>query len=139
MGPRHAGRPRESVGARRLRLFENGAYTLYTIYASSDPKSIGSGITSGCVGLLSQDMIHLYSQTPIKTNGRPACIGNSLSLASGPRCTLKDKLAFRRWRPCGVGNVFRADGTERRAGKSGRYARAWLTPGAHRVGSYRAR
>ena len=39
----------------------------YTIYASSDPESIGSGITSGCVGLLSQDMIHLYARTPVKT------------------------------------------------------------------------
>lgn len=55
------------LGARTLHLYQNGAYTLYTIYASSDPESIGSGITSGCVGLLSQDMIHLYNQTPVKT------------------------------------------------------------------------
>ncbi len=55
------------LGARALHLYQNGAYTLYTIYASSDPELIGSGITSGCVGLLSQDMIHLYSRTPIKT------------------------------------------------------------------------
>lgn len=55
------------LGARTLYLYQNGAYTLYTIYASSEPESIGSGITSGCVGLLSQDMIHLYSQTPVKT------------------------------------------------------------------------
>ncbi|MCU4179341.1 L,D-transpeptidase [Bosea sp. BH3] len=55
------------LGARTLHLYQNGAYTLYTIYASSDPETIGSGITSGCVGLLSQDMIHLYDQTPVKT------------------------------------------------------------------------
>jgi lipoprotein-anchoring transpeptidase ErfK/SrfK len=55
------------LGARTLHLYQNGAYTLYTIYASSEPGSIGSGITSGCVGLLSQDMIHLYAQTPVKT------------------------------------------------------------------------
>ncbi|KQT53522.1 hypothetical protein ASG52_05250 [Methylobacterium sp. Leaf456] len=55
------------LGARTLHLYQNGAYTLYTIYASSDPETIGSGITSGCVGLLSQDMIHLYSRTPVKT------------------------------------------------------------------------
>jgi lipoprotein-anchoring transpeptidase ErfK/SrfK len=55
------------LGARTLHLYQNGAYTLYTIYASSDPESIGSGITSGCVGLLSQDMIHLYAQTPVRT------------------------------------------------------------------------
>lgn len=55
------------LGARTLHLYQGGAYTLYTIYASSDPESIGSGITSGCVGLLSQDMIHLYARTPVKT------------------------------------------------------------------------
>jgi lipoprotein-anchoring transpeptidase ErfK/SrfK len=55
------------LGARTLHLYQNGRYTLYTIYATSDPETIGSGITSGCVGLLSQDMIHLYDQTPVKT------------------------------------------------------------------------
>jgi lipoprotein-anchoring transpeptidase ErfK/SrfK len=55
------------LGARTLYLYQNGAYTLYTIYASSEAESIGKGITSGCVGLLSQDMIHLYSRTPVKT------------------------------------------------------------------------
>ena len=55
------------LGARTLHLYQNGVYTLYTIYATSDPETIGSGITSGCVGLLSQDMIDLYSKTPVKT------------------------------------------------------------------------
>ncbi|MFG1421141.1 L,D-transpeptidase family protein [Roseixanthobacter liquoris] len=55
------------LGARTLHLYQNGVYTLYTIYASSDPESIGSGVTSGCVGLLSQDMIDLYDRTPVKT------------------------------------------------------------------------
>lgn len=55
------------LGARTLYLYQNGAYTLYTIYASSAPETIGTGITSGCVGLLSQDMLHLYERTPVKT------------------------------------------------------------------------
>ncbi|HEY9215749.1 MAG TPA: L,D-transpeptidase [Ancylobacter sp.] len=55
------------LGARTLHLYQNGVYTLYTIYATSDPETIGSGITSGCVGLLSQDMIELYDRTPVKT------------------------------------------------------------------------
>ena len=55
------------LGARTLHLYQNGAYTLYTIYASSDAESIGTGITSGCVGLISQDMIHLYARTPVRT------------------------------------------------------------------------
>ena len=55
------------LGARTLYLYQNGAYTLYTIYSTSDPETIGSGVTSGCTGLLTQDMLDLYSRTPIKT------------------------------------------------------------------------
>lgn len=55
------------LGARTLYLYQDGKYTLYTIYASSHPTSIGKGVTSGCVGLLSQDMIDLYSKTPVDT------------------------------------------------------------------------
>ncbi len=55
------------LGARTLYLYQNGAYTLYTIYSTSLPETIGTGVSSGCIGLLSQDMIHLYAQTPVKT------------------------------------------------------------------------
>ena len=55
------------LGARVLYLYKNGVYTVYTIYSTSDPDTIGHGITSGCTGLLSQDMIDLYSRTPVKT------------------------------------------------------------------------
>lgn len=55
------------LGARVLYLYKNGVYTVYTIYSTSDPETIGQGITSGCTGLLSQDMIDLYSRTPVKT------------------------------------------------------------------------
>ncbi len=55
------------LGARTLYLYQNGVYTLYTIYSTSDPETIGTNLTSGCTGLLSQDMIDLYSRTPVKT------------------------------------------------------------------------
>ncbi len=55
------------LGARTLYLYQKGVYTLYTIYSTSVPESIGTGITSGCTGLLTQDMIDLYSRTPVKT------------------------------------------------------------------------
>ncbi len=55
------------LGARVLYLYKNGVYTVYTIYSTSDPDTLGQGITSGCTGLLSQDMLDLYSRTPVKT------------------------------------------------------------------------
>jgi lipoprotein-anchoring transpeptidase ErfK/SrfK len=55
------------LGARTLYLYQKGVYTLCTIYSTSDPESIGAGVTSGCTGLLTQDMIDLYSRTPVNT------------------------------------------------------------------------
>ncbi len=61
------GGPENPLGARTLYLYQNGKYTLYTIYSTSDPESIGSGVTSGCTGLLTQDMIDLYERTAVNT------------------------------------------------------------------------
>ena len=47
------------LGARTLYLDQNGAYTLYPIDSTSDPETIGTGVTSGCTGLLTQDMLDL--------------------------------------------------------------------------------
>jgi lipoprotein-anchoring transpeptidase ErfK/SrfK len=55
------------LGARTLHLYQDGRYTLYTLYSTIVPESIGSGITSGCVGLLTQDMLHLYDRAPVNT------------------------------------------------------------------------
>ncbi|MDC9822698.1 L,D-transpeptidase [Devosia sp. ZB163] len=55
------------LGARALYLYQNGVYTLYTLYSTSAPETIGRGISSGCIGLLTQDMIDLYSRTPVNT------------------------------------------------------------------------
>ena len=61
------GGPENPLGARTLYLYQNGKYTLYTIYSTSDPETIGTNLTSGCTGLLTQDMIDLYDRTPVKT------------------------------------------------------------------------
>lgn len=55
------------LGARTLYLYQNGAYTLYTIYSTIDAETIGTNLTSGCTGLLTQDMMDLYERTPVKT------------------------------------------------------------------------
>ncbi|KKB86489.1 ErfK/YbiS/YcfS/YnhG family protein [Devosia limi DSM 17137] len=55
------------LGARTLYLYQDGVYTLYTLYSTIMPETIGKGISSGCVGLLTQDMMDLYSKTPVNT------------------------------------------------------------------------
>jgi lipoprotein-anchoring transpeptidase ErfK/SrfK len=55
------------LGARTLYLYQDGVYTLFTIYSTIMPETIGKGISSGCVGLLTQDMIDLYDKTPVDT------------------------------------------------------------------------
>jgi lipoprotein-anchoring transpeptidase ErfK/SrfK len=55
------------LGARTLYLYQNGRYTLYTIYSTIEPDTIGTNLTSGCTGLLTQDMIDLYDRTPVNT------------------------------------------------------------------------
>jgi len=55
------------LGARVLYLYQDGRYTLYTIYSTIQPETIGKGVSSGCVGLLTQDMMDLWEKTPIDT------------------------------------------------------------------------
>lgn len=55
------------LGARALYLYQNGVYTLYTLYSTSVPETIGKGISSGCIGLITQDMLDLYEKTPVNT------------------------------------------------------------------------
>ena len=55
------------LGARTLYLYQDGVYTLYTLYSTRFAETIGKGISSGCIGLLTQDMMHLYERTPVDT------------------------------------------------------------------------
>jgi lipoprotein-anchoring transpeptidase ErfK/SrfK len=55
------------LGARTLYLYQDGVYTLYTLYSTRQAETIGNGISSGCIGLLTQDMMDLYARTPVNT------------------------------------------------------------------------
>lgn len=52
------------LGARALYIHENGRDTLYRIHGSTEERSIGKAVSSGCVRLLSQDVIDLYGRVP---------------------------------------------------------------------------
>lgn len=54
--------PRNPLGARALYIHKNGRDTLYRVHGTWDPASIGSAVSSGCIRLINQDVIHLHDQ-----------------------------------------------------------------------------
>ncbi|WP_283194388.1 L,D-transpeptidase [Rhizobium sp. AN80A] len=54
------------LGARALYIFSDGKDTLYRLHGTNDWRSIGKAVSSGCVRLLNQDVIDLYTRVPIK-------------------------------------------------------------------------
>jgi lipoprotein-anchoring transpeptidase ErfK/SrfK len=56
------------LGARALYLYQNGRDTLYRIHGTREPYSIGTAVSSGCIRLINQDIIDLYSRVPTGTN-----------------------------------------------------------------------
>ncbi|HQZ12860.1 MAG TPA: L,D-transpeptidase [Devosia sp.] len=59
------------LGARALYIFQNGRDTLYRLHATLDARTIGQAVSSGCVRLLSQDVIDLYNRVP---SGSPVVV-----------------------------------------------------------------
>lgn len=52
--------PDNPMGARALYLFQNGKDTLYRIHGGAVAREIGRAVSSGCIRLLDQDVIHLH-------------------------------------------------------------------------------
>lgn len=50
------------LGARALYLFQNGRDTLYRIHGTSEPWTIGTEASSGCIRMLNEDAIDLYDR-----------------------------------------------------------------------------
>lgn len=61
------GGPGNPLGARALYLYHHHRDTLYRIHGTSEPWSIGKSMSSGCIRLLNQDIIHLYNRVPLGT------------------------------------------------------------------------
>jgi lipoprotein-anchoring transpeptidase ErfK/SrfK len=60
-----AGGPRNPLGARALYLWQNNKDTLYRIHGTVEPKTIGTNVSSGCIRMINQDVIDLYSRAPL--------------------------------------------------------------------------
>lgn len=52
------------LGARALYIFQNRQDTLYRLHGSPEWRSIGKATSSGCVRLVNQDVIDLYTRVP---------------------------------------------------------------------------
>jgi lipoprotein-anchoring transpeptidase ErfK/SrfK len=67
-GPYAGGMPpgaTNPLGPRALYLYRNGADTLFRIHGTTEPYTIGTNVSSGCVRLMNQDIIDLYSRVPV--------------------------------------------------------------------------
>lgn len=57
------GGPKSPLGARALYLFAEGRDTGYRIHGTTEPETIGTDVSSGCVRMINQDILHLYGRT----------------------------------------------------------------------------
>jgi lipoprotein-anchoring transpeptidase ErfK/SrfK len=61
------GGPNNPLGARALYLYRNGRDTMFRLHGTNEPGSIGRAMSSGCIRMMNDDVIHLYERTPIGT------------------------------------------------------------------------
>ena len=61
------GGPRNPIGARGLYLWQGNKDTLYRIHGTIEPHTIGQSVSSGCIRMINQDVIHLYDRVPVGT------------------------------------------------------------------------
>jgi lipoprotein-anchoring transpeptidase ErfK/SrfK len=57
--------PRNPLGARALYLYQDGRDTLYRIHGTSEPWTIGTEASSGCIRMLNEDVIDLYGRVKL--------------------------------------------------------------------------
>lgn len=56
--------PQNPLGARALYLYNGGVDTLYRIHGTSEPWTIGTEASSGCIRMINEDVIDLYEKAP---------------------------------------------------------------------------
>ncbi|GLK73843.1 L,D-transpeptidase [Ancylobacter dichloromethanicus] len=60
--------PHNPMGARALYLFQGNKDTLFRIHGTNQPEYIGQAISSGCIRMLNEDVIDLYTRVPQGAN-----------------------------------------------------------------------
>jgi lipoprotein-anchoring transpeptidase ErfK/SrfK len=61
------GGPNNPLGPRALYLYRNGRDTFFRLHGTTEPETIGSAVSSGCIRLFNQDIIDLYNRVPVGT------------------------------------------------------------------------
>ena len=59
------GGPENPLGARALYLYRNGRDTYYRIHGTTNPETIGSSVSNGCIRLRNEDVMALYENVAI--------------------------------------------------------------------------
>lgn len=65
------GGPKSPLGARAMVLASGGHDSGYRIHGTWEPETIGSNVSSGCIRMINQDIVHLYGRT---TQGNPVVV-----------------------------------------------------------------
>jgi lipoprotein-anchoring transpeptidase ErfK/SrfK len=55
------------LGARALYLYRDGQDTNFRLHGTTEPETIGTPVSSGCIRLVNQDIIDLYPRIPLGT------------------------------------------------------------------------
>jgi lipoprotein-anchoring transpeptidase ErfK/SrfK len=55
------------LGPRALYLYRGGQDTYFRLHGTTEPETIGTAVSSGCVRLFNQDIIDLYDRVPVGT------------------------------------------------------------------------
>jgi lipoprotein-anchoring transpeptidase ErfK/SrfK len=56
------------LGARAMYLYQDDKDTMFRIHGTTEPETIGHAVSSGCIRLMDQDVIDLYSRVKIGTH-----------------------------------------------------------------------
>ena len=68
------------LGARALYLYQNGIDTLYRIHGTSEPWTIGTDASSGCIRMFNEDVIDLYERVSVGATVHVVADGAALDL-----------------------------------------------------------
>ena len=61
------GGPNNPLGARALYLYRGNSDTMFRLHGTNEPWTIGTAVSSGCIRLTNDDVVHLYERTSVGT------------------------------------------------------------------------